>query len=242
MKKSLYAIILVILVAGFLLVACERSASVSPVATATTASSIPFPVNTQSQIMKDILAATQTAAAMSGTVTTGNLPGLATSTPAFTYITATPGADGVVATAIPLTTSAATGVATSAPTATPKPTAIAYPTPTPGRPSTYTIQQGEFPFCIARRFNVDASDLLSLNGLSVNSTVSIGTVLKIPTSGSWSGTRALKSHPTSYTVAAGDTIGTIACGFGDADPNTILAANGLSAGATLSVGQVLQIP
>lgn len=236
MKKRLYAIILVILVAGLLLSACERSASVSPVATATTSSNIPFPVSTQSQIMKDILASTQTAAAISGTVTTGNLPGAATSTPAFTYITATP-ASGTTS-GMPTATAAAVVAAT----ATPLPTAITYPTPTPGKPSEYTIQQGEFPFCIARRFNVDASDLLSLNGLSINSTVSVGTVLKIPSSGSWSGTRSLKSHPTTYTVAGGDTLGSIACGFGDADPNTILAANGLSAGATLSVGQVLQIP
>jgi LysM repeat protein len=228
MNKKIYAIILVILVAGFLLAACERSASVSPVATATT-SSIPFPVATQSQIMKDILAATQTAAALKGTVTTGNLPGAATSTPGAGVGTATPMISGA-ATSTPIV------VATSTPTA------IVYPTPTPGKPAQYTIKQGEFPFCIARRFNVDAGELLSINGLNTNSQVSVGKVLNIPQSGSWSGTRALKSHPTTYKVVSGDTIGSIACGFGDADPNTILAANGLSSGATLTAGQVLQIP
>ena len=227
MNKRIYAIILVILTAGFLLSACDRSASVSPIATPTPNGEIPFPVATQSQIMKDILAATQTAAALKGTMTTGQLPGLATSTPAFTYNTPTP--QGA-------TTSTTLDIATAVPTA------ISYPTPTPGRPAQYTIQPGEFPYCIARRFNVSIGDLLNLNGLGNNSQVSVGFVLNIPQSGSWSGTRALKSHPTTYTVNSGDTIGSIACGFGDADPNTILAANGLKAGGTLTPGQVLQIP
>jgi LysM repeat protein len=187
--------------------------------------------------MKDILAATQTAAAVKGTVSTGDLPGVATSTPMSLVITATPSSvDAGVATSTPAAATSVPAVATTAPTA------IVYPTPTPGRPTTYTIQQGEFPFCIARRFNVDAGDLLSASGLSINTKVSVGTVLTIPQSGSWMGTRALKSHPTTYTVVSGDTIGSIACGFGDADPNTILAANGLSSGATLTAGKVLQIP
>ena len=58
MNKRYYVLILVILVAGLLLSACNRSASVSPLATPTTNGEIPFPVATQSQIMKDILAAT----------------------------------------------------------------------------------------------------------------------------------------------------------------------------------------
>ena len=242
MSKKPYVIILVILIAGFLLTACERSASVSPVATATS-SSIPFPVVTQSQIMKDILAATQTAQAISGTVSTGSLPVSATSTPAFIYVTATSSSDTTKALATATPSTLTTAVATSAvATATPTPTAITYPTSTPGHPAQYTIQQGEFPYCIARRFNVNAGDLLTLNGLSTSSQVSIGTVLNIPTSGSWSGTRALKSHPTTYTVVYGDTLGSIACGFGDVDPNIILAANGLSAGTALTAGQVLTIP
>ncbi|MPN15762.1 hypothetical protein SDC9_163098 [bioreactor metagenome] len=89
---------------------------------------------------------------------------------------------------------------------------------------------------------MNAADLLSANGLGMNSMVSEGTTLKIPQSGSWQGERALKSHPTSYTVASGDTLYSIACGFGDADPNTIMAANGLSSATNLTVGQVLQIP
>jgi LysM repeat protein len=55
----------------------------------------------------------------------------------------------------------------------------------------------------------------------MNSIVSEGTTLKIPQTGTWQGERALKSHPTNYTVVSGDTLYTIACGFGDADPNTL---------------------
>ncbi len=217
MNKRIYAIILVVLVAGLVLTACERPASVAPVTTPTQSGEIPFPVATQPDIMKEILAATQTAGAVLGTVN-----------PIATPINAAT-SDGTLVT-IPLVTS------------TPEPTVIVYSTPTPGKPSTYTLHKDEFPYCIARRFNVNAEDLLSINGLGVNSMVSEGTTLKIPQTGSWQGERALKSHPTSYTVASGDTLYSIACGFGDADPNTIMAANGLSSATDLTVGQVLQIP
>jgi LysM repeat protein len=239
MTKRLATILIPFLILGLLLSACERPATVASVTTPTSSSEIPFPVSTQPQIMKDILAATQTAAAIKGTTTTGGLTGATTSTPAFTYVTPTGQSTSNV---ISLTTSTAAGtvVATAAATATP--TAIVYPTPTPGKPSQYTIQKGEFPYCIARRFNVNPADLLAANGLSINSQVSPGKVLTIPQTGSWPGTRSLKTHPTTYTVVAGDTIYTIACGFGDADPNTIMAANGLTSATNLTVGQVLQIP
>jgi len=224
-----------------MMTACERSASVSPVTTPTSGE-IPFPVATQPQIMKDILAATQTAAAVKGTITTGSLPGLATSTSAFVYITPTPLGTTSISSSQSLATSTPITLATATPTATPLPTAITYPTPTPGKPTQYTIQTGEFPYCIARRFNVNPYDLLSANGLNNNSHVSVGTVLTIPQGGSWPGSRQLKTHPTTYTVVYGDTVNSIACGFGDADPNTIWAANGLSAGASVTQGQVLNIP
>jgi|GEM_PF-967422 len=140
MPKKIHAIIFVLLVAGLLLTACERSASVSPLATATTSAEIPFPVATQSQIMKDILAATQTANAENGTVTTGDLPGIITSTPAFTYYTDTPQSAGaatqVLATATPVLPSSTP----LPPTATP--TAIVYPTTTPGQPTQYASCSG----------------------------------------------------------------------------------------------------
>lgn len=229
MNKRIYAIILVVLVAGLVLTACERPASVAPVTTPTQSGEIPFPVATQPDIMKEILAATQTAGAVLGTVNPTGTPASGATAMATSAATS----DGTLVT-IPLVT--------NTPEATFTPTAIVYPTPTPGKPSTYTLHKGEFPYCIARRFNVNAADLLSANGLGMNSVVSEGTTLKIPQSGSWQGDRSLKAHPASYTVAAGDTLYSIACGFGDADPNTIMAANGLSSATNLTVGQVLQIP
>ena len=183
-------------------------------------SEIPFPVATQPQIMVDILKGTQTAAAL--TPQTGG--GIAaTSTPSFAYSTPAAG------------TAAA---ATSAPVVASTP----YPASTPGKPASYTLLHGEFPYCIARRFNVNPVDLLSMNGLSMDSFPVTGATLNIPTSGSFPGERALKAHPTTYTVKAGETIGMVACYFGDVDPNIIYAANGIAAGTALTAGQVLQIP
>jgi len=111
-------------------------------------------------------------------------------------------------------------------------------------PDTYTVKAGEFPFCIARRFNISPSALLNANGLNVNSQVFPGKVLTIPKgAGSFdAGSRALAAHPTKYTVKGGDTVYSIACLFGDVDPRNIEASNNLSGGYTLSVGQVIQIP
>ncbi|MCX6055854.1 MAG: LysM peptidoglycan-binding domain-containing protein [Chloroflexi bacterium] len=221
MNKRIFGLLGILLIVVFLFTSCERPASVSPNQVPTEGNEIPFPVATQPQIMMDILRATQTAAALVPQI--GGGEPLVTSTPAFTVNT-------------PVAAQTAVPVATAAPTKT------SYPAPTPGRPATYTIQAAEFVYCIARRFNVNPSDLLSLNGLNINSNPAIGAVLNIPTSGAFPGERARKTHPTSYTVLSGESMGKIACDFGDADPNTIYAANGLTVGSALSAGQVLQIP
>jgi LysM repeat protein len=123
------------------------------------------------------------------------------------------------------------------------PNLIVVATSTPGHPSTYTLQPGEFPYCIARRFDIDPSELLSLNGLSSGQLYIPGLVLKIPQSGDpFPGTRALRTHPATYTVLADDTIYSIACTFGDVDPLQIAAANGLASPYALQIGQALSIP
>jgi LysM repeat protein len=133
-----------------------------------------------------------------------------------------------------------TGVSTAA---APPATSAAVATATPGRPSTYTVHDGEHPYCIARRFDVSPVALLAVNGLTASTFVPEGTILTIPsdTTG-FPPPRALKSHPATYTVEPGDTIYIIACLFGDADPNAIARANGLSEPYTLSAGTVLNIP
>jgi LysM repeat protein len=112
-----------------------------------------------------------------------------------------------------------------------------------GRPSSYTVQAGEFPYCLARRFNVNPDDLLSANGLTGNSSIDPGMTLTIPQTGSFPGDRAWHAHPDTYTVdSAGATLGSVACYYGDLSPQAIASANGLSISSTLSVGQQLTIP
>jgi LysM repeat protein len=114
--------------------------------------------------------------------------------------------------------------------------------PVGSRPASYTLQKGEFPYCIARRFDVDPGQLLSLNGLANGDIYYPNLTLKIPQSGSFPGTRALRNHPSTYAASSGDTVYGIACIFGDVDPAAIASANNISVGATLTSGQQLNIP
>jgi len=115
--------------------------------------------------------------------------------------------------------------------------------PVGSRPATYVLQRGEFPYCLARRFDVNPEELLSLNGLTRGDVYYPNFSLKIPQTGSFPGTRALKTHPTTYTVTASDqTVYGVACVFGDVDPSAIAQANNISVGAALTSGQTLNIP
>jgi LysM repeat protein len=116
------------------------------------------------------------------------------------------------------------------------------PIPTVVVPATYTLHEGEFPYCLARRYNRDPDDILAINGLTNGSIVSPGQTLSIPTSGTFAGPRALLSHPATYTVVGGDTIYSISCRYGDVDPAGIAAANGLSSPFALSPGTTIRIP
>ena len=111
-------------------------------------------------------------------------------------------------------------------------------------PDTHTLQKGEFPYCIARRFDIAPGALLQANGLTSASTTYPGQKLTIPKNADPfnAGARALRAHPTKYTVKANDTVPSIACLFGDVDPRAIEAANGLSGAYSLNVGQEIQIP
>jgi LysM repeat protein len=110
-------------------------------------------------------------------------------------------------------------------------------------PHKYKLHRGEFPWCIARRFNVNPYELLRLNRLGAGQTYRVGQVLKIPQSGNpFPGERALHPHPDTYTVQKGDTIYSVACSYGDVEPLAIADANGLVSPYALTVGQVLEIP
>jgi LysM repeat protein len=206
-----------ILVLAVLLGACTRSASEGPTAVDGTSTSFPVPQPTEQNMGGIDTSAIQTQTAQAQVP--AEVQPTATSQPA---VTATP-----EPTAVPVQPTAAPIIVS----------------PTPGIPENYTLQAGEFPFCIARRFNVDQYELLSLNGLSLNSRPQVGVTLKIPQTGNpFVGERALKAHPTTYTVLAGDSVYTIACAFGDVSPDMIALLNNLSQPYTVTVGQVLQIP
>ncbi len=232
MKNRPLCVLLITVILLSLVTACQKSASKSPASVSTPTSIFPTPL--PGSAIDNAMAGTQTAQALANPTN-----------PASPLDTAVPPTED--------TSTANTSQPTVAPTSPPVviaptatkavPTAIPVPSATPGRPATYTLQSGEFPFCIARRFNVSAADLLAENGLDLNSHPAAGTTLNIPQTGAWdSGPRALIDHPTTYTVSAGETIYSIACAFGDVDPNSIAIANGLSSPYTLTPGQVLNIP
>jgi LysM repeat protein len=187
--------------------------------------------------------ATASALALSGTPVIG----LETAT-AGLNTTPIAGASTTPTTIIQLPTNAVTTptatMALSAGSTQPVTTNLPPATSVPGtRPATYTLQAGEFVYCIARRFNTDPDQTLALNGLSDGQTIYPGLVLKIPQSGTFPGDRMLQNHPTTYTVvSSAETLYSIACKFGDVDPSAIASANGLSTSAVLSSGQQLSIP
>lgn len=236
-------VISVFMISTMLISACTQSLSAAPVETPTLLPTGLFvsPIASVENPMAMIEEfAKQTAAAQ--TATAGGDPN-ATVDPNATIdpnLTLTP--QVAVATSTPDVNITPTNVgAVTATNALPGATSV----PPGVRPATYTLQKGEFPYCIARRFNVDPTQLLSLSGLTTQQAYSLvaGTVLTIPQSGAFPGNRSLTTHPATYTVASStETLYSVACKYGDVDPNAIASANNISVSATLTVGQQLQIP
>ncbi|HEY5572171.1 MAG TPA: LysM peptidoglycan-binding domain-containing protein [Anaerolineales bacterium] len=225
--KRLIVLLVVALLAA-MLAACELSGSTPPPTV-----SGEGPMGTLQSELGNI--ATQTAAAGGGVplVTTEPLPTLEGAT-------APPPAEGATQ---PAPTEAPAEPANTPTQEPPTAAPVTVSSPTPGIPSTYTLQKGEHPFCIARRFDVNQYELLNLNGLSLNSKPAVGFSLRLPPASSdFAGERTLQSHPDTYTVQAGDTIHSIACKYGDVSPEAIAQANGLNVSASLDAGQILQIP
>lgn len=228
MQKKIYLLMAVVVMISMILAGCNLPASSSPAATST--SSVPFPVATNNALVQDILRQTLTAAA-------------ANTTPLPTEAVSTQAVSTAVSTLSQQTPVMGTTSAALTATSTPLGTMIAYSTPTPGYPSTYTIHQGEFCYCLARRYNIDPATLIKANPVCKSSALAVGTTITLPLSAAaYLGTRALKAHPTTYVVRYGDTIYSIGCYFGDVDPNTLAAANGLTSPYTLTAGQTLNIP
>lgn len=228
-----------ILSLALLLSACTQSISNAPVATPTLLSpssqfTTPLPngvtnmesIGTQAAQQ----AATQTAMATAGT----------SATPQPVVVTMTTPQDGTPSDLVPVATTAVASTVNPPAANTPS-----GPAPTAGpKPASYTLQAGEFPYCIARRFNVNPDELLSMNGLSNGNLFMPGLVLKIPQTGNpFPADRALQTHPATYTVLSSDeTLYSIACKYGDVDPAAIASYNSISLSAKLTAGQKLDIP
>jgi len=249
MNKNLNVRLIGLLLVGVILAsACTQTYSQAPLGTPTLISTglfvSPFPSGQDPlQIVANL--GTQTAVAgtaQAGGTTTLGTPGTpltatATATgPSLTPTIGTP-VTVVVTTPVPVTVNPGS-------TVTPRVTVLV-PTVSSSRPSSYTLQQGEFPYCIARRYNVDPNDLLDLNNLSGDQNVEPGIVLSIPQSGNpFPGDRSLINHPGSYSVIGDNdsTIYGVACKFGDVFPESIAQANNLSLSTALTIGQTLSIP
>lgn len=237
----------IMMLAAVLASACTQVYSQAPLGTPTLIPTglfvSPFP---SGQDPLKIVAQLGTQTAMARTAQAGGLPtsAITGTPPTATATSSAPSATPTVGTAVTaaVTTPAPVTVVPVTGTATPQVTVIG-PTAPVTRPTSYTLQQGEYPYCIARRYNVDPNDLLSANGMSNGDLVYPGKVLTIPQTGSFPGDRALHSHPDTYTVDSSDTtIYGVACYYGDVLPQTIASANGLSLSSTLSVGKTLTIP
>ncbi len=218
-----------------LLVSCSRSASQSPsVILATPTGKVNVTVQQPTGVGQiELIGTTQ----MLQTMTAFSVQTQAAQTPVPSVVHATSTPYGAPTSAIPPTGAAVTPPPGTTPV-------IIVPTSTPGHPSTYTLMPGEYPYCIARRFNVNQQELLTLNGLSDSTLLQPGSVLNIPQTGNpFVGQRALHPHPTTFTVStANESIYSVACYFGDVDPNQIIAANNLVSPYTLHINQTLNIP
>lgn len=131
---------------------------------------------------------------------------------------------------------------------TPVPSATTTPAPVTELdvPSSYTLNLGEWPYCLARRFDIDPAAILAANGLTEQqaSNLSVGARLTIPVDdvGTFGSNRQLRSHPATYTASGNDTFFSIACAFGDVWPEHIAEANGMDLDDELRGGTTLHIP
>jgi len=236
-------LLFIIVIGATVASACTQTYSQAPLATPTLISTglfvSPFPSGQDPlQIVADL--GTQTAVArtaQAGGATTQGTSVTVTGTPA------TPSGASATATLGSAVTSGASTVVPATKSAIPQTTAI-ISTSAVSAPSSYTLQAGEFPYCIARRFNVNPDQLLSANGITDGSVFYPGKTLTIPPSaGPFPGDRSLRDHPDTYTVASSDTtIYGVACYYGDVLPQDIASGNSLSLSSSLTVGQLLTIP
>ena len=116
--------------------------------------------------------------------------------------------------------------------------------------NSYTVVSGDGLYAISRKTGTPIQELLSLNGLSLNSTIYPGQVLKVTSNSnsssvvsSTSTTATTSSEQTtggSYTVVSGDSLYAIARKTGTSIQD-LLSLNGLNLNSVIHPGQVLQL-
>jgi LysM repeat protein len=228
-KQRGLLVIFILIISTVMISACTQSLSTAPKATPTLIPPQLFvsPIASVENPMAMIEEFAKQTSVAQTTVANGGTPATPQPVAAGTVVAPTVGMPSTPTNAVPTTPAAA----------------ITTPVPAGVRPATYTLQNGEFPYCIARRFNVDPDALLSASGLTSPDLYYPGLKLTIPQSGAFPGGRMLASHPTTYIVGSSDeTVYSVACKFGDIDPATIASANSISVSAKLTAGQKLQIP
>ena len=99
--------------------------------------------------------------------------------------------------------------------------------------NTYVVKSGDSLWNIANRYNTTVDAIKQLNNLTSN-TLSIGQVLKLPTS------TGSSSAGTTYVVKSGDSLWSIASRY-NTTVDAIKRASGITSNL-LSIGQVLTIP
>lgn len=226
-KIHLITLTAVVLIGANVAAACTQTYSEVPLSTPTAVPTSLFATAASTQSAMQVVAAQSTQTAVAKSIQTSGVSTKTTTVASAATVAVNTATTSMAAATVVVTSAPATATATIAPIAT---TVMV-------RPAIWTVKPGEFAYCLARRFDVNPNDL------GVGSNLSVGDVVTIPQSGSFPGERALAAHPTSYTVQTGGTgIYAVACLFGDVLPQDIATANGLSLDATLSAGQVLQIP
>ena len=221
MKKNIGLLIVVLVLFGLVLGGCVKPASEAPEGDTTS--------ENQADVVVRVMA-TQTALAKAAEDDVVEpTEAVATEVPT-EVVTEEPSAD---------TTEVVDPEVTEEPTEEP----VVEPTEVADVPGTHTVHYGEHPYCLARRFNVDADELLGANGMVRGDQLTPGDVLSIPQGGAaFNGDRVLASHPASFTVLYNDTFYSIACYFGDVTPENIAAANSMTVDESLTSGTVIQIP
>ena len=121
--------------------------------------------------------------------------------------------------------------------------------------NSYTVASGDSLYAIARKTGTSIQDLLSLNGLNLNSIIHPGQVLSLSSNSSSTETKQEESAPAvetkstetstatstgSYTVVSGDGLYAIARKTGTSIQD-LLSLNGLTLNSTIYPGQVLKL-